>query len=769
MQLNNMEGSPVRRKVLKKDKESAWKRSILQNSSTKKTEPQVAENNPSLSPKMIGSQDSEVIIIPDDIKRMPIPFSSPILRSSGSSAETNQLWLKMRRRKLDQLSVEELSAFSDKADILLQTGCKFATIPATTSRPSTSTSNSPPVERSLEHSRAHITEYSRTHPSLLTPRVKETLNGLAVTNLTLKKVNDDNRQSQVIQNGILVSGEEHAIPVKKEVKSPYNSDHCLTSAVIYPKDSATLQDSNVVRYERNPMIYNSNPLNRSRPNSISLKKRLNCEAGGNSDSVIDDVISSNNVSVNDSEFDHQFTGLNIDTNSDNNNTQGKEREGFGSLIESLSFKLALQIEHLQASIAKKDERIAELEKITAEQLNNEFVFKLEKLKYEVNGKEKEIESISERKCETDTKLTELLSLMEERESNYITKEDCGTLVQDHISLLAEIGLLKEQLHKKNEINFLNDSKNCDRIEGMENEVENETVSNDKKRVEENKKIEMENIIISQSEEILSLRQEIQNLESLLLSQVPQPFGGDNSIIHRNNNDINNSDDDDDDDDNNNNNNNNGNNKILNKLDNNEMVTISYSIQDIDLLINKFPIGIDNKGDKLKLLSFIDSLMIASDTEKNNELIELKKLFDISVQENLELNKKLNKMNQTNNNNIDIIDKLEIEISDLKKSKVRNDEELAYVKEINKKFRNERASALMRDSIITVEEYVTWMEKENKRDLINLIEGEVKIEKEVEEEVVEVIEGEEEEGVRTEDEELKVVLTPRKGKRQKVDK
>ena len=254
-----------------------------------------------------------------------------------------------------------------------------------------------------------------------------------------------------------------------------------------------------------------------------------------------------------------------------------------------------------------------------------------------------------------------------------------------------------------------------------------------------------------------------------MSQVSQPFGGDNSIIHRNNNDINNSDDDDDDDNNNNNNNNNGNNKILNKLDNNEMVTISYSIQDIDLLINKFPIGIDNKGDKLKLLSFIDSLMIASDTEKNNELIELKKLFDISVQENLELNKKLNKINQTNNNNIDIIDKLEIEISDLKKSKVRNDEELAYVKEINKKFRNERASALMRDSIITVEEYVTWMEKENKRDLINLIEGEGKIEKEVVEEEVEVVEGEEEEGVRTEDEELKVVLTPRKGKRQKVDK
>ena len=76
-----------------------------------------------------------------------------------------------------------------------------------------------------------------------------------------------------------------------------------------------------------------------------------------------------------------------------------------------------------------------------------------------------------------------------------------------------------------------------------------TVSNDKKRVEENKKIEMENIIISQSEEILSLRQEIQNLESLLLSQVSQPFGGDNSITHRNNNDINNSDDDDDNNDN----------------------------------------------------------------------------------------------------------------------------------------------------------------------------------------------------------------------------
>ena len=41
-----------------------------------------------------------------------------------------------------------------------------------------------------------------------------------------------------------------------EVISPYNSDHCLTSAVIYPQDSATLRESNVVRYERNPMIYN---------------------------------------------------------------------------------------------------------------------------------------------------------------------------------------------------------------------------------------------------------------------------------------------------------------------------------------------------------------------------------------------------------------------------------------------------------------------------------------------------------------------------------
>ena len=75
--------------------------------------------------EMNRGHDSDVIILSEDLKK---PFTSrgvssssiPISTSSSSAAETNQLWLKMRRRKLDQLSIEELSALSEKTDSLLQ-------------------------------------------------------------------------------------------------------------------------------------------------------------------------------------------------------------------------------------------------------------------------------------------------------------------------------------------------------------------------------------------------------------------------------------------------------------------------------------------------------------------------------------------------------------------------------------------------------------------------------------------------------------------------
>ena len=41
---------------------------------------------------------------------------------------------------------------------------------------------------------------------------------------------------------------------------------------------------------------------------------------------------------------------------------------------------------------------------------------------------------------------------------------------------------------------------------------------------------------------------------------------------------------------------------LEKLNNNEVVTINYTVEEIDNIINKFPIGIDSKGKKLCAIS-----------------------------------------------------------------------------------------------------------------------------------------------------------------------
>jgi hypothetical protein len=140
------------------------------------------------------------------------------------------------------------------------------------------------------------------------------------------------------------------------VKRPFNSDHCLVSAAIYPFDSVTLPDSGVIKYERNPMIYHPSPsrVKRSYP-FVSNNKRVKGGTHSNKSPVDDlkdlyeyDFVSSNEES--DGRLEREKSASTC-----------KQNEGFGTIIESLSYKLALQIESLQATITKRDQRIEELE------------------------------------------------------------------------------------------------------------------------------------------------------------------------------------------------------------------------------------------------------------------------------------------------------------------------------------------------------------------------------------------------------------------------
>ena len=362
------------------------------------------------------------------------------------------------------------------------------------------------------------------------------------------------------------------INASTEVSSPYNSDHCLTSAVIYPQDSATLRETNVMRYERNPMIYNPS-LGKNRISSSLIKKK----GENSSDSVVDDAINSYDYDSlyqeNDDNTNDSSTKSKKNIRKDKDKDKDRDREGYGSIIESLSYKLALQIESLQASIIKKDEKIEELEKAALEQLNNEFNYKIAKMKSDVSGKEKEIRDMSDRSDETDNKLSELLLILETRENNFMTKEECGTFVKEHSSLHAEIELLKNRLHVKE----CSAMKNDDVVSASTSPV----FENDDKK---------EQMTVF-TRKILSLQRTILNLENQLNEK-----NNENKNKNENENEIQkNIFSEKNSTDQMRENKNSVSITTLEKLNNNEVVTINYTVEEIDNIINKFPIGIDSKG------------------------------------------------------------------------------------------------------------------------------------------------------------------------------
>jgi hypothetical protein len=469
---------------------------------------------------MTGSLDSDGIILQDNLKKLPHSLSSSQKSTglSSASSETNQLWLQMRKRRAEPLHSDDLTSLTDKAD---------------------SVSMSLPPSQS--EASADITSIYRMNlESQRLSNSKPNLNGQLLPDLAVRRDQPTRFESTT---------PTQSLQGNKEVTSPYNSDHCLTSAVIYPQDSATLRESNVVRYERNPMIYNPS-LGKNRTPSTLLKKKN--ENG--SDSVVDEINS----------FEYDSLYPEEDTNDSSTKSKKiikKDREGYGSIIESLSYKLALQIENLQASIVKKDEKIEELERAALEQLNNEFNYKIAKMKSDVTGKEKEIRDMSDRSDETDNKLSELLCILESRENNFMTKEECGTIVKEHSSLHAEIELLKNRLHAKEH--------SSEKIDDVASTSTSSSPNDNADRKQQ---------MLVFTKKILSLQRTVLNLENQLLSEkqknaenVPQnvPLGNKNS----------------------------GSISTLEKLNNNEVVTINYTVEEIDNIINKFPIGIDSKGKK----------------------------------------------------------------------------------------------------------------------------------------------------------------------------
>lgn len=452
--------------------------------------------------EMSGSQDADGITLTDGIRKQPLSISSS--QKSTASSETNQLWLKMRRRKVDLLASDDMASISEKADAILL---------------------NLPLHSSDSVSDA-TSAYRANLESQRSSNLKQTLNGHSVSDLGVR--------TDPITIGTT------SVALGKEVNSPYNSDHCLSSAVIYPHDSATLQESNVVKYERNPMIYNSAAGKFRGPNSCVKKK-----GEISSDSLVDDI--------NSFDYESQFPDDERDDSSKPRRSMTKEREGFGTLIESLSYKLALQIENLQASIAKKDERIEELEKAAIEQMNSEFNSKLASMRSTVQGKEKEIKDMSDRSDETDNKLGELLSIFENRESNFMTKIDCDTIIKEHSGLVAEIELLKNKLFR---------SENPYSLENVDQE----------RTFFGNENSENENEVKILLDKIRSLEVTVELLEKEL-EEKKYYIDRDRSKNGKNNNSIDN----------------------LEKLNNDEVIHLCYSVSEIDNIINKFPIGIDSKG------------------------------------------------------------------------------------------------------------------------------------------------------------------------------
>jgi hypothetical protein len=486
---------------------------------------------------MSGSQDSDGIILCDIARSIPHGLSSSQKSSSAStpSSETNQLWLKMRRQRADLTSAEDASSISEKADAIL------LNLPL--------------------HSNDAVSDITTTYrmnlEALRTSNSKQNLNGATAA--------EQGKPEQIrIGTSKLLLG-------KKEVTSPYNSDHCLTSAVIYPKDSATLQESNVIRYERNPMIYNS-ALGKQRPPPSVVKKKIE----NSSDSVVDDI-------VNNFEYESLFPDEDLSDNLKLKRSAKKEREGFGTLIESLSYKLAVQIESLQASIVKKDERIEELERAAIEQLNSEFNFKMSTMLSAVTGKEKEIQN---RTDETDNKLAELLSLLGARDNSSMSKNNADRIKEhskERSALLTEIELLKN----KNEVLEKVCSSGATEISDPSTESAYPLIIWDSNT--ENSKI------FSTEEKISLLKERVRTLEeehSSSTSNQGREGSGKNSPVFRNNcTSV----------------------LALEKLNNNEVVTICYSVEEIDKIINKFPVGIDDKGDTIfcdfSSLSFLFFVLI----------------------------------------------------------------------------------------------------------------------------------------------------------------
>lgn len=499
--------------------------------------------------EMTGSLDSDGIILLDNLKKAPHNLNSN-QKSTGvnsASSETNQLWLQMRKRRAEPLPLhaDDLASLTDKADAI---------------------SLSLPAAHQIEGSADITSIYRMNLESQRLSNSKPSLNGQLLPDLTVRR--DQPTRFDTGPPSTSKANTNTNTNASTEVSSPYNSDHCLTSAVIYPQDSATLRETNVMRYERNPMIYNPS-LGKNRISSSLIKKK----GENSSDSVVDDAINS---------YDYESLYQENDDNTNDSSIKSKklikkekdkdkdrDREGYGSIIESLSYKLALQIESLQASIIKKDEKIEELEKAALEQLNNEFNYKIAKMKSDVSGKEKEIRDMSDRSDETDNKLSELLLILETRENNFMTKEECGTFVKEHSSLHAEIELLKNRLYAK-ECSAI---KNDDVVSASTSPV----FENDDKK---------EQITVF-TRKILSLQRTILNLENQLNEK---SSGNENENENRKNifsqkNSIDPTKE----------------NKnvvsitTLEKLNNNEVVTINYTVEEIDNIINKFPIGIDSKG------------------------------------------------------------------------------------------------------------------------------------------------------------------------------
>ena len=489
--------------------------------------------------EMTGSLDSDGIILLDNLKKAPhnLNYNQKSTGVNSASSETNQLWLQMRKRRAEPLPLhaDDLASLADKADAVSMS------LPA----------------HQIEGSADITSIYRMNLESQRLSNSKPTLNGQLLPDLTVRR-----DQPTRFDTGPTSTSKGSA---STEVSSPYNSDHCLTSAVIYPQDSATLRESNVMRYERNPMIYNPS-LGKNRTSSSLIKKK----GENSSDSVVDDAINS---------YEYESLYDQEDDNTNDSSTKSKkmikkdkdkDREGYGSIIESLSYKLALQIESLQASIIKKDEKIEELEKAALEQLNNEFNYKIAKMKSDVSGKEKEIRDMSDRSDETDNKLSELLLILESRENNFMTKEECGTFVKEHSSLHAEIELLKNRLHVKE----------CSAVKN------DDLVSASTSPVFENDDRKEQMTVFTRK--ILSLQRTILNLENQLNEKNNKDENETGNVSEKQKNLFSTSDQTKE-------NKNSVSITTLEKLNNNEVVTINYTVEEIDNIINKFPIGIDSKG------------------------------------------------------------------------------------------------------------------------------------------------------------------------------